>query len=70
MFPEFKKIPHLRKDTRLRYWYLVEDHIFIRVYGFDQDPYKLPIFLAPRMFSLEYIRERIISDQFHFSQHK
>jgi len=70
MFHEFKNILKLRKYNRLGDWCLVEDHIIIRVYGFEQDPYKLPIFLTPRIFSLEYIIQRLISDQFHFSQHK
>jgi hypothetical protein len=50
MFHEFKKILQLRKHTRLGYWYLDEDHTIIRVYGFEQDPYKLSIFLTPRIF--------------------
>jgi hypothetical protein len=67
MFPEFKKILQLRKYTRLGDWYLAEDHTIITVYGFEQDPYKLPIFLTPRIFNFEYIRKRLILVQFHFS---
>jgi hypothetical protein len=44
MFPKFKKILQMRKDTRLGDWYLVEDHTIIRVYGFEEEPYKLSIF--------------------------
>jgi hypothetical protein len=69
-FGEFKKILHLRKYTIVGDWYLGEDHTIIRVYVFEQHPYKLPIFLTQRIFSLEYITQRLISNQFHFSQHK
>jgi len=49
---------------------LAQDHTINRVYGFENEPYNLPIFLTPRIFALGYIRQRPISNQFHFSQHK
>jgi hypothetical protein len=38
----------------------------IWVYGCHESPYLLPIFLTPRVFSLEFIRQRIISETEHF----
>ena len=38
----------------------------IRVYGFEEDPYLLPSFLNPRIYFLEYIRQRVVVDLFHF----
>jgi hypothetical protein len=37
----------------------------IWVYGY-QVPYLLPVFLTPRVFALEFIRQRIISEMEHF----
>jgi hypothetical protein len=48
-------------------WFLFEDHTVIRVYGFTGKPYKLPAFLTPRIFALEYIRQKMSSDEEHFS---
>ena len=36
------------------------------VYVFTHEPYVLPTFLAPRMFSLEFIRYKIIVENEHF----
>jgi hypothetical protein len=38
----------------------------IWVYGFHESPYLLPIFLAPIIFFLEFIRKIIISETDHF----
>jgi hypothetical protein len=35
MFCEFKNILQLRKNTKIRDWYLDEDHTIIRVYSFE-----------------------------------
>jgi len=40
--------------------------IVIWVYGYQEGPYLLPVFLTPRVFSLEFIRQRIISETEHF----
>jgi hypothetical protein len=34
-------------------WYISENYIVIRVYGFESQPYRLPIFLTHRIFALE-----------------
>jgi hypothetical protein len=40
--------------------------IVIWVYGYQERPYLLPIFLTPRIFALEFIRQRIILETKHF----
>lgn len=42
----------------------------IRVYGSEDQPYRLPAFLTPRIFSLEVLRKRLHSDELHFSSKK
>jgi hypothetical protein len=56
MFPECKKLLQLSLKKKVGYWYILKDHIEIRVYGSELHPFLLPIFLTPRVFSLEYIR--------------
>jgi hypothetical protein len=38
----------------------------IWVYGYQEGPYLLPVFLTPRVFSLEFIRQIIILETTHF----
>jgi hypothetical protein len=40
--------------------------IVIWVYGFHESPYLLLVFLTPGIFSLEFIRQRIISETKNF----
>jgi hypothetical protein len=47
-------------------WVLFMHSIVIWMYGCHESPYLLPIFLTPRVFSLEFIRKRIISETNHF----
>ena len=42
----------------------------IRVYGCEEKPYKLPVFLTPRIFALEVLRQRLHLDELHFSSKK
>jgi hypothetical protein len=70
MFPEFKRMIQLRKDTILGDWYLDEDQTVIRLYVFEEEPYKSLAFLTPMIFSLEYIRQRLHYDHLHFSHHR
>jgi hypothetical protein len=51
-------------------WFLSEDYIVIRIYGFDKPPYRLPTFLTPRIFAMEIIRQRFHVDLQHFSSKK
>jgi hypothetical protein len=45
---------------------LYQDYTEIRVYGCKLASYKLPKYLPVRIFSLEYIRQIINSDDIHF----
>jgi hypothetical protein len=47
-------------------WVLFEQSTVIWVYGYQEGPYLLPVFLTPRVFALEFIRQRIISETEHF----
>ena len=49
---------------------MYEDHTIIRVYGFGGRPFKLPAFLTPRIFALEFIRQKMANDEQHFSDKK
>jgi len=52
--------------TKMGYWYLYHNFTEIRVYGCEMAPYKLPKYMSVRIFSLEYIRKMINSDDIHF----
>jgi len=64
-----KCIIFLQCNPKLKYgdWYIFEDYTILRIYGLELKPYKLPIFLTPRVFSFEYIRQRIYSSYIHFA---
>ena len=47
-------------------WYLYQNYIEIRIYGFELPPYKLPRHVPMRVFSLEYIRKMINMNDLHF----
>jgi hypothetical protein len=53
-------------ENRVGDWVLFMHSTVIWVYGCQEAPYLLPIFLTPRVFSLEFIRQRIISETKHF----
>jgi hypothetical protein len=59
LFPEFKKLLQLSLDTKVGDWYLFQNHTEIRIYGSEAQPFLLPVFLTMRIFSLEYIRQRL-----------
>ena len=63
MFQELQSTPQLATGD----WFLYEDHTVIRVYGFEGRPFKLPAFLTPRILALEFIRQKMASDDQHFS---
>jgi hypothetical protein len=63
---EVQRILHLSDHTKTSDWYLYQNHTEIRVYGCELAPYKLPKYLPVRIFSLEYIRKMINSDDIHF----
>jgi hypothetical protein len=47
-------------ENRVGDWVLFMHSTMIWVYGCHESPYLLPIFMTPRFFSLEFIRQRII----------
>ena len=57
-------------EDRIGDWFLFLKYIVIRVYGFEHQPYMLPSFLTPQIFSLEVLRQRLHSDELHFSSKK
>jgi hypothetical protein len=67
---EVYRILHLSNLTKTGDWYLYQNHTEIRVYGCELPPYKLPKYLPVRIFSLEYIRQMINSDDIHFVSFK
>jgi hypothetical protein len=59
-------ILHLSDLAKMGYLYLYQNHTEIRVYGCELSPYKLPKYFSVRIFTLEYIRQIINSDDTHF----
>jgi hypothetical protein len=53
-------------ENKVGYWVLFMHSEIIWVYGCHESPYLLPILLTPRIFSLEFIRQRITSETQHF----
>ena len=47
-------------------WMLFIQSTKIWVYGYQEGPHLLPVFLSPIIFALEFISERIISENEHF----
>jgi hypothetical protein len=53
-------------ENRVGDWMLFTHSTVIWVYGYQEGPYLFPVFLTPRVFSIEFIRQRIISETEHF----
>jgi hypothetical protein len=51
-------------------WFCFKDYTVIRVYGFEGETYKLPKFTTRRLFSLEFLRERLIVENDNFLKYK
>ena len=65
--PIMKESLQFTPDRKIGDWFLLEEHKIIRVYGFFHDPYILPSFLTPRIFSLELVMQKLIVENEHFS---
>ena len=73
-------LPRVLEDMRLmlqcsskdktRYWFLYKEFTVLRVYGFTGEPYRLPAFLTPRIFTLEFMRQRLNAKEEHFGAFK
>jgi hypothetical protein len=66
----FQMYLHPETENHIGHWFLYQDYTVIRIYGFEEQPYRLPTFLTPRIFSLEVLRQRLHSDELHFSSKK
>ena len=42
----------------------------LRVYGFEDEPYRLPVFLTKMIFVLEFLRQRLQVESDIFIKHK
>lgn len=56
----------MSKQYKVADWYLYQNHTEIRIYCCELAPYKLPIYLPMRLFTLEYYRQMINSYEAHF----
>lgn len=66
----FQVYLHPQHENQIGDWFSYHDYTVIRVYGCEDPPYKLPVFLTPRIFALEVLRQRLHSDELHFSSKK
>ena len=51
-------------------WFLYAENIEITLYGFTGYPFLLPAFLTDRVFSLEFARQRVHTENEHFLNNK
>jgi hypothetical protein len=63
---EMKRFLQPNPESRVGYWMLFIQSTVIWVYGYQEGPYLLPVIINPRIFSLEFIGQRIISEIEHF----
>jgi hypothetical protein len=73
------KLPKVIEDMRIHLqnpedrvgdWTLFINSTVIWVYGFHEFNYLLPIFLTPKIFALEFIRQRIIFETKNFIKYR
>ena len=53
-------------DTRLGDWFMFKDYKMIIIYGFEGEPYMLPVLLTIRILSMEYVSKRLLYYELHF----
>ena len=70
VLPLMKESLQFSSNKIILEWFMMEEGIVIRVYGFVHQPYVLPAFLTPRIFSLETIRKKLIIENEHFINFK
>ena len=49
---------------------MYKEFTILRVYGFTREPYRLLAFLTPRIFTLEFMRQRLYAEEEHFGAFK
>jgi hypothetical protein len=64
---ELQDCLHPTTENHIGDWFLFKNYIVITVYGLEEKPYRLPIFLTPRIFALEVLRKRFHSYLVHFA---
>ena len=58
---------HLQSGSEVtRDWFLYAENIENRLYGFTGYPFLLPAFLTDRLFALEFVRQRVHTENEHF----
>ena len=67
---EMKCLMQSSPEDRVGDWFLYRDYTVLRIYGFTGQPYRLPAFLTPRIFALEFMRQRLLSEEEHFGAFK
>ena len=70
VLPEMQEALQFAPDRRIGDLFLLEEHTIIRVYGFTHEPYIFPAFLTPRVFSFEFIRNKLIVENENFINFK
>ena len=53
--PKAQEFLHLGANCKFGDWFVFEDYSEIRLYGAGVEPYRLPVFVPMRLFSLEFI---------------
>lgn len=61
---------HPQTDNQIGDWFLYQNYTIIKIYGSEEQPYRLPSLLTPRIFSLEVLRQKLHSYELHFSRKK
>ena len=51
-------------------WFYFADYTLLRVYGFEGEPFRLPKFIGKRLFALEFLRQRLATENDNFIKHK
>ena len=67
---EMKSMMQSSPEDRIGDWFLYKDFTVLRIYGFTGEPYRLPAFLTPNIFALEYMRQRLQAEEEHFGAFK
>ena len=53
-------------EDKMGNWFLHKEFTVLRVYGFTGKPYRLPFLLTQRIFTLEFMRQRLYAEEEHF----
>lgn len=67
---DIRRVLQLSKQYKVRGWYLYQNHTEIRIYCCELAPYKISRYLPMRLFTLEYYKKIINSDDVQFVKAK